>query len=154
MVETKAINLPIGLGEPYFLSVESYISNLLFSVPGVKGVDFGKGFDLCKHYASEVNDEYIVRNDKITTKTNNNGGILGGLTTGRPMIIKCAIKPTSSINKTQKTVDLEKCMETELNVSGRHDPQIVSRAAHVINSVIYFAILDLMIFNIKRDSII
>lgn len=154
IVETKAINLPIGLGEPYFLSVESYLSNLLFSVPGVKAVEFGKGFDITKQFASAVNDEYIIKNDKITTKNNNNGGILGGLTTGRPLIVKCAIKPTSSIAKTQKTVDLEKCIETELNVFGRHDPQIVSRALQVINSVIYFAILDLLIFNFKKDSII
>ncbi len=154
IVETKAINLPIGLGEPYFLSVESYLSNLLFSVPGVKGVDFGKGFEISKYYASEVNDEYMVKNDKVTTKTNNNGGILGGLTTGRPLIIKCAIKPTSSIAKIQKTVNLEKWTETELSIEGRHDPQIVSRAAHVINSVVYFGILDLMIFNFEKDSIV
>ena len=154
IVETKAINLPIGLGEPYFLSVESYLSNLLFSVPGVKGVEFGEGFKITQKFASEVNDEYIIKNDKITTKNNNNGGILGGLTTGRPLIVKCAIKPTSSIAKKQQTIDLEKCIETELNVEGRHDPQIVSRAAHVINSVIYFGILDLLIFNFKKDSII
>lgn len=154
IVETKAINLPVGLGEPYFLSVESYLSNLLFSVPGVKGVDFGKGFEITKFYASEVNDEYAVKNDKVTTTTNNNGGILGGLTTGRPLIIKCAIKPTSSIAKTQKTVNLQKWMDTELSIEGRHDPQIVSRAAHVINSVVYFGILDLMIFNFEKDSIL
>lgn len=154
IIETKAVNLPIGLGEPYFLSVESYLSNLLFSIPGVKAVEFGKGFDITKQFASEVNDEYIIKNDKITTKNNNNGGIVGGLTTGRPLIVKCAIKPTSSIAKTQKTVDLEKCIETELNVVGRHDPQIVSRALQVINSVIYFAILDLLIFNFKKDSIL
>ena len=154
IVETKAINLPIGLGEPYFLSVESYLSNLLFAVPGVKGVEFGEGFQITKHYASEVNDEYIIKNDKISTKNNNNGGILGGLTTGRPLIVKCAIKPTSSIAKTQHTINLEKCIETELNVVGRHDPQIISRAVHVINSVIYFAMLDLLIFNFKKDSII
>ncbi|MBI9009261.1 MAG: chorismate synthase [Tenericutes bacterium] len=154
IVETKAINLPVGLGEPYFLSVESYLSNLLFSVPGVKGVEFGEGFNLTKLFSSEVKDEYIIKNDRITTKNNNNGGILGGLTTGRPLIVKCAIKPTSSIAKTQQTIDLKKCIETQLNVEGRHDPQIVSRAAHVINSVIYFGILDLLIFNFKKDSII
>jgi chorismate synthase len=154
VVETKAINLPIGLGEPYFLSVESYLSNLLFAIPGVKGVEFGEGFKITNQFASEVNDEYIIKNDKITTKNNNNGGILGGLTTGRPLIVKCAIKPTSSIAKTQQTINLEKCIETELNVEGRHDPQIVSRATHVINSVIYFGILDLLIFNFKKDSII
>jgi chorismate synthase len=154
IVETKAVNLPVGLGEPYFMSVESHLSNLLFAVPAVKGIEFGEGFKITKLLASEANDEYIIKNDKITTKSNNNGGILGGLTTGRPLIVKCAIKPTSSIAKTQNTIDLDKCIETELTIEGRHDPQIVSRAIHVINSVIYFGLLDLVIFNYKKDSII
>lgn len=154
IVETKAINLPVGLGEPYFLSVESFISNLLFSVPAVKGVEFGKGFNITKSFASEVNDQYILDHDHITTTSNNNGGILGGLTTGRPLIIRTAVKPTPSIFQTQKSVNLTTNTETELEIQGRHDPQIVSRAIHVINAVINYAILDLLMYTIKKEDLL
>jgi len=150
IVESKIINLPIGLGEPYFLSFESYISNLLFSIPAIKGVEFGKGFNISNLYGSEANDEYEYINNEVTTKSNNNGGILGGLTTGRPIIIRTVVKPTSSIAKTQNTVNLELKENTKLVIKGRHDPQIVSRAIHVINAVLYFACLDLILFDNKK----
>ncbi len=148
-IESAIINLPIGLGEPIFLSVESYLSQLLFSIPAIKGIEFGKGFELTKMFGSKANDEYIVKEDKVTTLSNNNGGVLGGLTTGRPVILKCAIKPTPSITKKQHSVNLKTKENTELIINGRHDPQIVSRVVQVINSVLNFAILDLFIINNK-----
>lgn len=153
IVETKIINMPVGIGEPYFLSIESYFSNLLFSIPALKAVEFGRGFSFADFYGSEVNDEYEISNNKVTTLSNNNGGILGGLTTGRPIVVRCAFKPTSSIAKTQKTVDLEKMENTTLVIKGRHDPQIVSRAVHVVNAVLNFACLDLLLFQIKKDEL-
>lgn len=146
MIESKVIGLPIGLGEPYFLSVESYVSSLLFSVPAVKAVEFGAGVDFANMNGSEANDPYEMQNEHVTTTTNHNGGILGGLTTGRPVILKTTIKPTSSIAKPQKSVDLEKMENTSLIVKGRHDPQIVSRAVHVVNAVLNFAFLDFILF--------
>lgn len=151
IVESKIVNVPVGLGEPYFLSVESYISQLLFSVPAVKAVEFGKGFEITKHYGSEMNDQYEIQDGKITTLSNNNGGILGGLTTGRPIILRTAFKPTSSIAKTQKSVDLDEMSNVDLIVKGRHDPQIVSRGTHVVNAVLNYAILDLLLFELKKD---
>jgi len=154
VVESKIINLPVGLGEPYFLSTESYISNLLFAVPAVKGVEFGKGFDITKNFGSEMNDEYIIQKGDIQTKCNNNGGILGGLTNGSPIIIRAAFKPASSIAKPQKTVNLLDKTETTLEIHGRHDPQVVSRAVPVVNSVLYFAILDLLLFQKNKSDLI
>lgn len=151
VVETKIINVPVGLGEPYFLSVESYLSQLLFSVPAVKAIEFGKGFEFANHFGSEMNDQYEVVNKKVSLLSNNNGGILGGLTTGAPIVLRVAVKPTSSISKKQQSVDLNRLENTELIIKGRHDPQIVSRATHVINSVINFAILDLLMFQLKKD---
>ena len=153
IVESSIINLPIGLGEPLFLSIESYLSQLLFSVPAIKGIEFGKGFEITKILGSKANDEYIIKNEKITTLSNNNGGILGGLTTGRPVVLKCAIKPTPSITKKQKSINLKTKENTTLTIIGRHDPQIVSRIIHVINSVLNFAILDLLLFN-NKDRLI
>ena len=151
IVESKIVNIPVGLGEPYFLSIESYISNLLFSVPGVKGVEFGKGFDITANCGSEMNDSYYIENDKIKTTSNNNGGILGGLSTGMPIIIKTAFKPTSSIGIKQNSVDLEKHENTTIEISGRHDPQYISRTPVVVNSVLNFVILDLLMFKLKEN---
>ncbi|MCF7923934.1 MAG: chorismate synthase [Candidatus Izimaplasma sp.] len=148
-IESAIVNLPIGIGEPLFLSVESYLSQLLFSVPAIKGIEFGKGFEITKMYGSNANDEYTIKENNITTLSNNNGGLLGGLSTGRPVVLRCAIKPTPSIAKKQHSVNLQTKENTELVVNGRHDPQIVSRIVHVINSVLNFAILDLLLFENK-----
>jgi len=150
-IESAVINLPIGVGEPLFLSVESYLSSLLFSIPSIKGIEFGDGFNLARMCGSEANDQYEYNDGKITTITNNNGGILGGLSTGRPIIIRLAIKPTSSIGISQNSIDLKTKENVKLTIEGRHDPQIVSRAIHVVNSVINFAILDLLLFENKQD---
>lgn len=153
IIESKIINVPVGLGEPYFLSVESYISQLLFSIPGVKGVEFGKGFEISVSLGSETNDPYTFDNKKVKTKSNNNGGILGGLTTGMPIIVRTAFKPTSSINLEQNTVDLKKSQDTTIQISGRHDPQYISRACSIVDSVLNFVILDLLISTTKDNLV-
>lgn len=145
IIETGVINLPVGIGEPFFDSVESKIAHLLFSVPAVKGVEFGEGFDITKLKGSKANDEFYFYNDKVKTRTNNNGGILGGITNGMPIIFRTAIKPTPSISKVQNTININKKEETLLQIEGRHDPCIVPRVIPVIESVAAIAILDLII---------
>lgn len=145
IVETAVINIPSGIGDPFFDSVESILSHLLFSIPAVKGVEFGEGFNISSMKGSQANDEYYVDgNNEIKTKTNNNGGILGGITNGMPVLVKTSIKPTASISKLQKTVDVEKMEDSELIIQGRHDPCIVPRAIPVIEAVTAIGILDMM----------
>jgi len=142
IIETAVLNIEGGIGEPFFDSIESVLSSLIFSVPGVKGVEFGKGFEFASLYGSEANDEFIY-NDGIKTTSNNNGGINGGISNGMPIILKTCLKPTPSISKEQNTVDLLKNKNTTIKVKGRHDPCIVHRARVVIDSVVAIGILDL-----------
>lgn len=144
IIETVIYNLPIGIGQPFFDSIESYLSQLLFSIPSIKGVEFGLGFDFTNYEGHEVNDSFYYQDNKVYTKTNNNGGINGGLSNGMPIVIKCVIKPTSSISKTQETIDLENQSNTTIKIDGRHDPAIVNRVRSVIDNVIAFGILDLI----------
>lgn len=144
VIETAAVNLPIGLGDPFFDSVESTLSHLLFSIPGVKGIEFGEGFTISEMKGSEANDQYFVKDDKIRTYTNHNGGILGGITNGMPLIFRVAVKPTASIGKIQNTVDIEKRENAKLEIIGRHDPCIVHRAVPVVEAVTAIALLDLL----------
>lgn len=145
-IECIAINVPAGIGEPFFDSVESRLSHMLFSIPAVKGVEFGLGFELSEIYGDEANDPiYIDDNDEIKTKTNNNGGILGGITNGMPILFRVAVKPTPSIGKPQETVNLETRKNTILEVNGRHDPCIVQRAVPVVESAAAIVILDLLL---------
>ncbi|MBC2582013.1 chorismate synthase [Clostridium sp. DJ247] len=144
VIETAVVNLPVGLGEPFFDSVESTLAHVIFSVPAVKGIEFGAGFDITKIRGSEANDEYHMENDRIVTDTNNNGGILGGITNGMPLVFRVAIKPTPSIAKAQKTVDIEKKENAEIEIVGRHDPCIVPRALPVLEAVTAIALLDLI----------
>lgn len=145
IIETAAINLPAGLGDPFFDSVESTLSHLLFSVPGVKGAEFGAGFGITDMKGSEANDEYYMDGDRIKTSSNNNGGINGGITNGMPLIFRVAIKPTPSIGKAQKTVDISKKENAVIEIKGRHDPCIVPRALPVIEAVTAIGILDLLL---------
>lgn len=144
IIET-VISLPSSIGEPFFDSLESKISHYLFSVPGVKGIEFGLGFDFAKYRASEVNDEFI-KNEKVRTLTNNNGGINGGISNNEPIVFRCVLKPTPSILKEQRSID-ENFNNTILEIKGRHDPCIVRRARVVIDSLVALCLLDLISIN-------
>ena len=141
-IECAISGLDAGIGEPIIYGVENVISSLVFSVPGVKGIDFGAGFDVCKMSGSENNDNFIFSQGKIKTETNNHGGALGGISTSMPIIFKVAMKPTPSIKLPQTTLNVATKETVELKVAGRHDPCIVPRAVPVIEAVAAIAILD------------
>lgn len=143
-IELIATGIKPGVGEPFFNSLESVIAHLMFSVPAVKGVEFGIGFDFVNHLGSEVSDTYYY-DEEIKIKNNNNGGILGGLSTGAPIIVRVAIKPTPSIAKKLHSVNLKTCENVDLIINGRHDPCIVPRAVVVVESVLALAILECML---------
>ncbi len=142
IIESLTVNLPVGLGEPIFGSLESDLSKALFSIPAVKGVEFGSGFHGSTLHGSENNDEFLTRNGKILTKTNNAGGILGGISTGMPIVLRVAFKPASSISKKQQTVDLQTKKPVSLIVQGRHDPCVVPRAPPVVDSLVSVVLAD------------
>ncbi len=144
VLETSVIGLPVGVGEPWFDSVESILSHALFSIPAIKGVEFGAGFSCADMRGSEMNDSFVLKDGKVTTKTNNNGGINGGITNGMPVVFRCAVKPTPSISKDQETVDFIKNENTVLSVKGRHDPCIVHRARVVVDSITALVLCDLL----------
>lgn len=140
-----AFGVPAGLGEPFFRSVESEIASMLFSVPAVKGVEFGEGFRLAAMRGSDANDEIYAKDGALKTRSNHNGGILGGITSGMPVVVHAAIKPTPSIAKAQATVDGKTMQPVELKLQGRHDPCIVPRAVPVIEAAVALCILDLLL---------
>jgi len=144
ILETAVIGLGGGYGEPWFDTVESMLSHILFAIPAVKGVEFGDGFAMAAMRGSEANDAFVGEQGRIVTETNHNGGINGGITNGMPLLFRCAIKPTPSISKEQTTVDLTTAKKTTLSVGGRHDPCIVHRAASVVNACTALALLDLV----------
>jgi chorismate synthase len=145
IVRCTVLGVPAGVGEPFFGSVESLVSAMMFSIPGVKGVEFGSGFRAAAMKGSEHNDPYAVKGGKIVTKTNNAGGVLGGLSTGMPIEFRVAFKPTSSIARPQMSVDITKKVPVELEVKGRHDPCIVPRAVPVVENSTASVVLDLML---------
>ncbi|MFI3114927.1 MAG: chorismate synthase [Clostridia bacterium] len=142
IIESCVLGLEAGIGEPFFNSIESTLARLLFSVPAVKGVEFGLGFEFANLYGSQANDAFYSENKKIYTKTNNNGGINGGISNGMPIMLKTVIKPTPSIFKEQKTVDYSTKNNILHTINGRHDPFIAHRARVVIDSCIGIGILD------------
>ena len=144
-IECTVLGIKAGIGNPFFDSVESTLAHLMFSVPAVKGIEFGKGFEMSNLRGSECNDEYYYEGEEVKTYTNNNGGILGGITNGMPILFKVCIKPTASIAKKQKTIDIYQKKDAELIVEGRHDPCIVQRAVPVIEAATAIGILDLML---------
>ncbi len=145
IIECAVIGLPVGLGSPMFNGVESKLASILYGVPAVKAVEFGCGFDCCTKLGSENNDEfYYDTNGDVKTYTNNCGGILGGITNSMPLIFRLGIKPTPSISKPQKTVNLKTGENSILEVHGRHDPCIIPRAIPVIEAVTAIAVLDMM----------
>ncbi len=150
VVEAMVLGLPAGLGEPFFDSAESRLAHALFSVPAVKGVEFGAGFALAAMKGAEANDAmYYDENGKVRCLTNNNGGLTGGLTNGMPLLFRVAIKPTPSIARTQATVDVVKKENCRLTVTGRHDPCIVPRAVPVVEAVAAWQLYDLLL-NAKK----
>ncbi len=151
ILQTAVVGVPAGIGEPWFDSVESVLSHALFSIGGIKGVEFGAGFKFAEMRGSEANDPFFAESGKIYTKTNNNGGINGGITNGMPIIFNCAVKPTPSIAKRQETVDFKTCENAEIEVTGRHDPAIIRRAAAVVDAVTAIAIADLLTVRYGTD---
>ena len=145
VVECAAVGLPVGLGEPFFDSMESKIAHLLFSVPAVKGVEFGDGFALSEMRGSEANDPFRMQDGRVVTATNHNGGINGGITNGMPLIVRAAFKPTPSIAKEQQTIDLLTGENATLQIHGRHDPCIVPRAVPIVEASVALCLLDAML---------
>lgn len=146
VVETFVLGIEAGYGNPFFDSVESTIAHLVFAVPATKGIEFGAGFDITRMRGSEANDEYYYdERAQIKTKTNNNGGILGGITYGMPIVFRTAIKPPASIEKKQETINIETGESAELEIHGRHDPCIVPRVLPVLEAVTALALMDLIL---------
>lgn len=144
VLETVITGLPAGIGEPWFDSVESMLSHALFSVPAVKGVEFGCGFECSDMLGSQMNDAFFYDGDTVQTITNNNGGINGGITNGMPVTFRCAIKPTPSISKEQDTINFITNKNVKSSTHGRHDPCIVHRARVVVDSVTAIVLCDLL----------
>lgn len=142
IVECQILGLPAGLGDPFFDSLESELAHMMFSVPAVKGIEFGEGFRFAGFKGSEANDEMIYDEGCVKTVTNHNGGILGGISGGSPVNFRLAVKPTASIGKRQHTVDISRGENTDLSIGGRHDPCIIPRAIPVIEAASAFVILD------------
>lgn len=142
IIKSVTINVPPGLGEPIFGSLESDISKAIFSIPAVKGVDFGSGFAGSERFGSENNDPFTIKNGKVITKTNNSGGILGGISNGMPITFRVAFKPASSIAKYQDTVNVKTKKNVKLQVGGRHDPCVVPRAPPVVDSLVSLTLAD------------
>ena len=144
VLETAVTGLPAGIGEPWFDTLEGILAHGLFSVPGIKGVQFGVGFDGADLRGSAFNDPFRMEGGQVRTVSNNNGGINGGITNGMPVLFRCAVKPTPTIFKEQKTVDFQKGEDVTLAMKGRHDPAIIHRARVVVDSVTALALCDLL----------
>lgn len=144
ILQTVVTGVPAGLGEPYFDSIESKLAHALFSLGGVKGIEFGKGFAISELTGSVANDPFYIKDGYVKTKTNNNGGINGGITNGMPILFNLAVKPTSSIAQKQNTVDFEKNEDAVIEIKGRHDPCIVHRVACVADCLTAFVIADVL----------
>ena len=142
VLETAILGMPEGVGEPWFDSLESMLSHMMFSIPAVKGIEFGAGFQISDMKGSEANDALKLENGKVVTATNHNGGINGGITNGMPIVFRTAIKPTPTIFKPQNTVDFKEMTETVLSPKGRHDPAIVHRARVVQDAASAIVLCD------------
>lgn len=144
VIECAVTGLGAGFGDPMFDGVEGVIAKAVFGVPAVKGIEFGAGFESARLRGSQNNDPFRMENGKVVTETNNCGGILGGITDGMPIVFRAAIKPTPSIAQRQRTVNLQKAQNAELEIKGRHDPCIVPRAVPVIEAAAAIAIINLI----------
>ena len=152
VVEVAAFGVPVGLGEPMFGGMENRIAGIVFGIPAVKGLEFGEGFGAARLRGSENNDEFCIRDGKIGTITNHCGGILGGITDGMPLRFCAAVKPTPSIFKPQRSVNLETMEQTTLQIQGRHDPCIVPRAVPVMEAAAAIAIYDALLGRRKERT--
>lgn len=141
-IECIALNIPAGLGDPVFNTLEGDLSKALYAIPAVKSVEFGSGVDAAKMAGSQHNDPFAVQEGKVVTLSNYAGGILGGISNGMPIICRVTIKPTASIGKPQQTVDLRNMEETSIEIEGRHDPCIVPRAVPIVESMVALVIVD------------
>ncbi len=153
VLETAIIGVPEGVGEPWFDSVESALSHIMFSIPAVKGIEFGAGFALSDMRGSEANDPMEIKDGRVVTSTNNNGGINGGITNGMPIIFRTAVKPTPTIFKPQNTIDFKSMTETVIKPAGRHDPAIVHRARVVQDAASAIALCDMLAMRFGTDWI-
>ena len=149
ILETAVLGLPGGLGNPWFDTVEGLLAHALFSIPAVKGVEFGDGFGLADRKGSQVNDPFRMEGGRVVTENNHNGGVNGGITNGMPLVFRTVVKPTPSIYLPQRTVDLAAGENAELQIQGRHDPAIVHRARAVQDSITALVLLDLLTGSMK-----
>ena len=143
IVEGIVLNVPVGLGEPVFDTVDGELAKALLAIPAVKGIEFGSGFAAASKKGSENNDPFILKDGKIVTATNNSGGVLGGISNGMPIVVRVAIKPTASIAKAQATVNIKNMESASLTTKGRHDACIVPRAVAVVESMMTVTLCDL-----------
>ncbi len=151
IVETAVVGIPAGVGEPTFDSIEGVLSHAIFAIGGIKGIEFGRGFETSVLRGSEANDEFIIADGKVRTDGNNNGGINGGITNGEPIVFRCAVKPTPSIGKKQRTVNFENLTETEIEIKGRHDPAIVRRICPVVDAMTSLVVCDMLALRYGTD---
>ena len=151
ILETAIIGMPAGVGEPWFDSLEGMLSHMMFSIPAVKGIEFGAGFEIADMKGSEANDPLTICGGKVVTSANNNGGINGGISNGMPIIFRTAIKPTPTIFLPQDTVDFETMTEVTLQPKGRHDPAIVHRARAVQDAAAAIVICDALAMRFGTD---
>lgn len=151
VLETAVTGMPAGVGEPWFGTLESLLSYALFSVPAVKGVQFGAGFDLVNSFGSQFNDPFKMEDGKVVTTSNNNGGINGGISNGMPITFRCAVKPTPSIYKQQDTINMKENVDAKLIIEGRHDPAIIHRARVVVDSITALVIYDALASRFGTD---
>ncbi len=151
VIECAVTGLPVGVGEPMFDGLENKIAAAVFAIPGVKGIEFGSGFECAALFGSENNDEFTYSENKVVTRTNNHGGILGGLSSGMPLIFRVAMKPTPSIFKEQNTVNLTDKNDCKLQIKGRHDPCIALRALACVESAAAIAVYDLLLDYYKTN---
>ena len=151
VLETVITGLPAGVGEPWFDTMESMLSHGIFSIPAVKGIEFGKGFAFAEMKGSKANDPFEIQEGVVVTKTNNNGGINGGITNGMPVLFNTVIKPTPSIYKEQQTVNIDTKENVSFQIQGRHDPAIIHRARVVVDSMTAIVIADMLAMRFGTD---
>ena len=154
IMETAIAGMPAGVGEPWFDSLESMLSHAMFSIPAIKGIEFGAGFKCAEMMGSQMNDEFYVDGDTILTRSNNNGGINGGISNGMPIVFSCVVKPTSSIARKQKTVNFIDKVDTEIEIAGRHDATIIPRACVVAETLSAIVVADMLVSRYGTDYLL